>query len=93
MEIKDECEYFRCQICGTIIEVNQESMNKEYHHFTGTIWYPIECDKFQGGCGRKSIFYRIKKEWLKECESKKEKADYSKYTRELIDKDRIEKNK
>jgi len=63
-KVKSGCEYFECQKCGTIIEVNQDEKREKYVISQYTIFHPTECYEDQGGCGRKSNFLRLKKEYV-----------------------------
>ena len=62
--MKEEWEYFRCQMCGAIIRVDQSPYDEP------KIVYPLECYECQGGCGRKTKLLRLKKEYMEELKKK-----------------------
>lgn len=57
MEIKEGYEYFQCTSCGAIISIDQRPYDEK------KIVYPTYCEEEKGGCGRKSKFLRLKKEY------------------------------
>jgi hypothetical protein len=54
----DQIEYFQCQKCGAIIELDQAPYDEP------KIIYPTECYEHQGGCGRTGKLLRLKKEYV-----------------------------
>jgi hypothetical protein len=63
-KVELDCEYFECQNCGAIIKVNQIEKREKYANSEYTIFHPTECYENQGGCGKKSKFLRLKKEYV-----------------------------
>lgn len=51
----EDYEMFECQMCGALIIKNTSIYDEKRV-------YPSYCDELQGGCGRKSKFYRLKKD-------------------------------
>jgi len=61
--MKQKFEYFECQKCGKIINIDvSKDIEKKTIH-------PVRCDEKQGGCGSVSKFIRLKKEYVTEKQS------------------------
>lgn len=48
-----EADLFECQFCGSIILVDKSKYDEKHIK-------PIFCDEDQGGCGRRSLFLKLK---------------------------------
>ena len=67
MKVREGFEYFKCRHCGTIIREDQRPYDEK------GIVYPLYCHEDQGGCGQKSKFLRLKKEYVENPEKFREK--------------------
>lgn len=65
--MKEQIEYFQCRYCGAVIKLDQSKYDEK------GIVYPFYCEENQGGCGRKSKFVKLSKEWVEERKLQKEK--------------------